>query len=405
MRSDDELKALAARMLASDPSSRFGRQLAEARVPPLLSLPPPRQVAWQFMPMSGPPSEGRLRLLERGELVWAIRLEGEPRPYEESGADPFTVGFRHPRTGAIELRRFRAVTVDETEGMTLVFPLVLDVATGDALPWSFFHLDELGTEVAAGLAAPPAPPPPVDIHGETRAKAAAIETLAMQKLQEGDGAQALTCFVLAADLHLQMNQRLEERRLLSSAAFLSRQLGDLTTAVELVTRALRYDGPLPANDMALASFAGVLDRAQDRRAASLWRVAAESFDDTLPLMRLVCQAHAIGADLARGVPVALPNARAFFAQLGPSTLPSHWAGYLGAVGDSANAAGLPFLAQAAWVMARESSAWNESNAPFWWLLIERAQLPFALSVERPPASLCDALETLVPPGLWMLPPR
>src|SRR5262249_5687105 len=91
--------------------------------------------------------------------------------------------------------------------------------------------------------------------------------------------------------------------------------------------------------------------------------AADAFA-AQPLLSLVCHAHAAGAAFAGGIEGALPGARRVVAALGPQGTPALVTGLIGAVGDSAGDAGVPFLAQAVWLMLRHPDACNPSTAPY-----------------------------------------
>lgn len=200
----------------------------------------------------------------------------------------------------------------------------------------------------------------------------AVEAAANAAVQSGNVGEGVTGLLRAAELYIAAQQPAEARRLYSSVAFMMRQLGVLEGAVEVVNGALALPGAPEEDDWAMASFAGVLDRAIDPRASALWRRAADTFARTNPLMHLNCLAHAAGADLAHDEPNALGLAHATMRRLTPDTPPSFVAGIIGAIGDSAGERGVPFLAQAVWLMVYQPDAYNTSTQPFWIQLIERS---------------------------------
>lgn len=215
-----------------------------------------------------------------------------------------------------------------------------------------------------------APAPPL-LATPLLVTAAETETLGMQALTEGRAAEAIDLLVRAAREYLLARDDAGALSVLANLAFVHRQRGELARALELVNQALTLPAPPTEVPLALVNCAGVLDRAVDRRAKGVWMLAAQGFVGKQPLMQVACLAHAIGADLAHDAPGGLPAARALLAQVAPGAPASMVAGFVGAIGDSAGPKGLPFLAQAVWVLARDASAFTASNQPHWAALLEQ----------------------------------
>lgn len=203
------------------------------------------------------------------------------------------------------------------------------------------------------------------------------ETEGLQALARGELARALERLSCAADGYRREADQAGLLAVLGNLAFLHRQRGALDEALALVDEALTLPVPPADVPMALVSCAGVLDAARDSRAKGVWMLAAHGFVGKKPLMQVVCLAHAVGADLARGAPQGLTAARALLAQVTPGAPPSLVAGFVGAIGESAGAEGLPFLAQAVWVAAVDAQAFTASLVEPWAALLE------LLGVEHP----------------------
>ncbi|MFT3772599.1 MAG: tetratricopeptide repeat protein [Minicystis sp.] len=189
---------------------------------------------------------------------------------------------------------------------------------------------------------------------------------AMAALQAGDFPQAALWFEKAARAFRAEGAPDRARAVLGNLGFARKLLGQHRAALEAYEEAIALltpKTPLQEQGMVLMGCAGVLDLLGDRRAGGTWMGAAKAFA-AQPLMVLVCQAHAAGAFFALGEEVALQSARQVVAALGPSGTPALVAGLIGAAGDSAGAAGVPFLAQAVWLMLRDPEACNPSNAPY-----------------------------------------
>ena len=60
--------------------------------------------------------------------------------------------------------------------------------------------------------------------------------------------------------------------------------------------------------------------------------------------------------------------------------PSMLAGFVGAIGDSAGPAGVPFLAQSVWVLTSDITAFNASTQPHWAMLVEQLGFDANLAV-------------------------
>ncbi len=188
----------------------------------------------------------------------------------------------------------------------------------------------------------------------------------MASLQRGDVPQAALWFESAARAFRVEGAPDKVRKVLNNLGFARRLLGQPQAAFEAYDEAVALLGPeTPPQErgLALMGCAGALDLLRDPRAGSAWVGAAKAFA-AQPLMALVCRAHAAGAFFAQGKEEALQAARQVVAALGRNGTPELVAGLIGAVGDSAGAAGVPFLAQAVWLMLQHPEACNASNAPY-----------------------------------------
>lgn len=191
---------------------------------------------------------------------------------------------------------------------------------------------------------------------------AGVDALRRQALQEAFG-----LLLQAADQHLAEGRPGEARRIVGNVIGLFRGGGRPEQALSLVEHVLELPAE-PANDFALVSCASLLDLVGDPRAEELWLRAGRTFLASMPLMDLNCRAHAAGAAIAQSQSDGLARARAVVAE---APQPALQVGLVGAVGDSAGKAGVPFLAQAVWLMLRDTSTYNSSNAPFLRRLIDR----------------------------------
>ncbi|MBE2251934.1 MAG: hypothetical protein IAE78_20535 [Myxococcus sp.] len=210
--------------------------------------------------------------------------------------------------------------------------------------------------------------------------AADTEAEGMKALMEGRAGDAVALLNRAADEFIAEQDDPGAVAVLANLAFLHRQQHELSRALELANQALAF-GVAPADSaMALVNCAGVLDRALDRRARGVWMLAAQGFTGKQPLMQVVCLAHAIGAELAHQGPAAVSAARALLAQVNAGAPTPMLAGFVGAIGDSAGPAGLPFLAQAVGLMVSDPTAFTASTQPHWALLVERLGADHALAV-------------------------
>lgn len=212
--------------------------------------------------------------------------------------------------------------------------------------------------------------------------ARATEDEGMTALMDGRTEDAVVLLARAADEYVAEKDELGAMSVLANLAFLYRQHHQLPRALELANRALAFPVPPADSAMALVNCAGVLDRAMDRRARGVWMLAAQGFAGKQPLMQVVCLAHAIGAELAQGSTSGVTAARALMAQVSLGAPPPMMAGFLGAVGDSAGPHGVPFLAQAVWLMTNDATAFTASTQAHWALLVERVGFgePLALSL-------------------------
>ncbi len=212
--------------------------------------------------------------------------------------------------------------------------------------------------------------------------ARATEDEGMTALMDGRMDEAVVLLARAADEYVVEKDDLGAMSVLANLAFLHRQHHQLPRALELTNRALTFPVAPADAAIALVNCAGVLDRALDRRARGVWMLAAQGFTDKQPLMQVVCLAHAIGAELAQGSSGGLTAARALLAQVSVGAPVPMLAGFVGAIGDSAGPHGVPFLAQAVWLMANDATAFTGSTQSHWALLVERTGFaePLALSL-------------------------
>lgn len=209
---------------------------------------------------------------------------------------------------------------------------------------------------------------------------AETEAEGLKALTAGEPTRALDLLARAASAYRAENDQAGLLSVLGNLAFLHRQRGALDTALELVSEALALPVPPTEVPLALVNCAAVLDTANDARAKGVWMLAAHGFVGKKPLMQVVCLAHAIGADIARGAPQALTAARALLAQVTPGAPPSLVAGFVGAMGESAGPEGLPFFAQAMWLAAVDPKAFTASTVDHWASLLERLGADHALSL-------------------------
>lgn len=206
------------------------------------------------------------------------------------------------------------------------------------------------------------------------------ETAGMQALTEGRSRDALELLGRAVTEYRAENDLAGAMSVLGNLAFLSRQANDLKRALALTEEALSLHVPPAEGAMALMNCAGVLDRLRDRRARGVWMLAAQGFTGKQPMLQVFCLAHAIGAELAQQSPNAVSAARALLSQVGPGATPSMLAGFVGAIGESAGPAGVPFLAQSVWVLTSDLTAFNASTQPHWALLVEQLGFDADLAV-------------------------
>lgn len=198
-----------------------------------------------------------------------------------------------------------------------------------------------------------------------------LEQHGLTALMEGRTGAAEEALSQAAEGYLARGDAAAAMSVLANLAFLFREQGALPRALALAEQALALGVPPADAALALVSCASVLDRAVDVRARGVWMLAAQGFTGKQPLMQVVCLAHAVGASVAQAMPNALEAARALVAQLGPTAPPSLLAGVLGAIGESAGPASVPFLAQAVWLMTQDPSAFTGATQPHWAQLVEQ----------------------------------
>ncbi len=210
--------------------------------------------------------------------------------------------------------------------------------------------------------------------------ARATEDEGMTALMDGRVDDAIALLARAADEYVTEKDDLGAMSVLANLAFLHRQHHQLPRALELTNRALAFPVAPADSAMALVNCAGVLDHALDRRARGVWMLAAQGFTGKQPLMQVVCLAHAIGAELAQGSSSGITAARALLAQVSLGAPPAMVAGFVGAIGDSAGPHGVPFLAQAVWLMANDATAFTGSTQAHWALLVDRTGFGASLSL-------------------------
>lgn len=221
--------------------------------------------------------------------------------------------------------------------------------------------------------------------------ARATEDEGMTALMDGRPEDAVVLLARAADEYVAEQDDLGAMSVLANLAFLYRQHHQLPRALELTNRALAFSVPPADSAMALVNCAGVLDRALDRRARGVWMLAAQGFTGKQPLMQVFCLAHAIGAELSLGSSSGVTAARALLAQVSLGAPPAMMAGFVGAIGDSAGPHGVPFLAQAVWLMTSDPTAFTASTQAHWALLVERTGFAAPLSLPLCALGLGSAL--------------
>lgn len=188
----------------------------------------------------------------------------------------------------------------------------------------------------------------------------------MASMDVGDFPHAAIWFEQAARAFRAEGAPDKVRTMLGNLGFARKLIGQHRAALEAYEEAVALLTPqTPPQDrgMTLMGCAGVLDLLGDPRAGGTWIDAANAFA-VQPLMALLCRAHAAGAFFAQGKEEGLQETRRVIAALGPNGTPALVAGLIGAAGDSAGATGVPFLAQAVWLMLRHPEACNPSNAPY-----------------------------------------
>ncbi len=211
---------------------------------------------------------------------------------------------------------------------------------------------------------------------------ARLAEAAFAAAQRGEYPDAVTGFERAAQAHLAARDTGGAFAALSNLAMVRKLLGDLRGAVAAIDQALALPSEPQPRMIALMTRASILDALDDREAITAWQAAAEQAAD--PAAESFARAHAAGALLKHGHPAALTTARAviLLANAGTGATPSQLIGIVGAIGESAGAAGVPMLAQAVLLLQRHMDAFDPSTAPFWDLLVDRVGpgTPFAIAL-------------------------
>jgi hypothetical protein len=205
---------------------------------------------------------------------------------------------------------------------------------------------------------------------------------AMAAASRGELAVAAEHFEVAARGFVTAGKLGEAKAALSNLAFMRKGCGDFAGALAAIDEGValftaetsdRERAPL------LLTRAGVLDRLADPAAVEAWNATAEAMR-AQPLMNVVCLAHAAGALMPIDRAEARRRALEAIRLLGGEAPLPFLVGLIGAVGDSApGATGIPFLAQASWLMFSHPETCTPSNAPFLEMLAER------LGYEQPAA--------------------
>jgi hypothetical protein len=234
------------------------------------------------------------------------------------------------------------------------------------------YTESAGTE-NWGAEAPPGTFSP--FHSSARPGREAFDA-AMKALERGATLAAADAFEEAARAFHAECAPERAHTALANLGAMRRQLGDLRGALQALDDASHHlAGAEDAQKRGFLLFhrAALLDRLNDPAAGEAWVEARKSFVAE-PVMAGVCEAHTAGATLATNPAKGLRAARAVLERLRATATPALLAGLLGAVGESAGDAGVPFLAQAVLVMRRHRDAFNLANAPFLVLLAERLGL-------------------------------
>jgi hypothetical protein len=221
----------------------------------------------------------------------------------------------------------------------------------------------------------------------TRTAGKQLHEQALEATARGELSLAASTLEAATRVLLDEGDRVGACFSLTSLAQVLKVLGDPRAALSASDRA----GALLTPDMGreplglyLIQRGAILDLLGDApEALRMYERATTIFGaSTQPLMALKCAAHAAGAMIAAG-DGAGGHAAAGRAieQAGPGA--ALIVSLLGAVGESAGSAGLPYLAQAALVVCSRPETFNSSNAPYIVLLADRLGHPHPLS-----AALC-----------------
>lgn len=205
----------------------------------------------------------------------------------------------------------------------------------------------------------------------------------MAAAQRSELTVAAQRFEAAARGFLAAGNRGSAQVALSNLAQMRKQAGDYRSALAAADEAVALFTPeTPDRERAYVLFnrAGVLDRLGDPAAFEAWTATVKAMGDQRGMMA-VSLAHAAGARLLTYREEGLHNARVAISLLGEHATLAHVIGLIGAVGDSApGAAGIPFLAQAVWLMQQHPETCNRSNAPFLDMLAERIGLDHPIAV-------------------------
>lgn len=196
-----------------------------------------------------------------------------------------------------------------------------------------------------------------------------LEEVGVDALRRQDLKEAIGLLLQAADAYVAQGAPRDARRILGNVVSMFRGSTRPDQALGLVEQVLQLPAEA-ANDFALVNCASLLDLLGDPRAQDLWLRAGRTFLASMPLMDVNCRAHAAGAAIAQGHRDGPATARAVIAETPQASLQ---VGLVGAVGDSAGRLGLPYLAQAVWLMLKDPSTYNTSNQPFWRRLIDRLE--------------------------------
>jgi len=204
----------------------------------------------------------------------------------------------------------------------------------------------------------------------------------MVAASRGELAVAAEHFEAAARAFVAAGKLGEAKAALSNLAFMRKGCGDFAGALAAIDEGVAlFSAETTDRERAplLLTRAGVLDRLADPAAVEAWNATAEAMREQ-PLMKVVCLAHAAGALMQIDRAEARRRALEAIRLLGGEAPLPFLVGVIGAVGDSApGATGVPFLAQATWLMFSHPETCTPSNAPFLEMLAER------LGYEQPAA--------------------